>query len=103
MHTWCAEYNTRLLCYKSSPEPRQIKMMKVLILSVLMCGLVSCSPVPSKEEEARGLLEDIIIGQIQNQINNLLGITTTKGTPVLDIVGGILGGETTTAAPTADE
>merc|ERR1740128_1498198 len=52
---------------------------------------------------SRGLLEDIIIGQIQNQINNLLGITTTKGTPVLDIIGGIVGGETTTtAAPASD-
>ena len=76
--------------------------MKSILVSVLLCGLVSCSPVPSKEEEARGLLEDIIIGQIQNQINNILGITTTKGTPVLDIIGGIVGGETTTAAPAAD-
>ena len=77
-------------------------MMKSVLVSVLLCGLVSCSPVPSKEEEARGLLEDIIIGQIQNQINNILGITTTKGTPVLDIIGGIVGGETTTVAPEAD-
>merc|ERR1719431_2419144 len=53
-----------------------------------------------QEEQARGLLEDIIIGQIQNQINNLLGITTTRGTPILDLAGGILGGgETTTPAP----
>merc|ERR1719233_2401299 len=46
---------------------------------------------------------DIMIGQItdqiQNQINNLLGITTTKGTPILDLAGGILGVETTTAPP----
>merc|ERR1712183_589479 len=78
------------------------KMMK-LLLTILLCGLVSCTPVPSKEEQARGLLEDIIIGQIQNQINNLLGITTTKGTPVLDIIGGIVGGETTTTeAPATD-
>merc|ERR1712183_206770 len=78
------------------------KMMK-LLLTILLCGLVSCTPVPSKEEQARGLLEDIIIGQIQNQINNLLGITTTKGTPVLDIIGGIVGGETTTTAAPAAE
>merc|ERR1712042_352622 len=53
----------------------------------------------SKEEQARGLLEDIIIGQIQNQINNLLGITTTRGTPILDLAGGILGGGETTTPP----
>merc|ERR1712128_213083 len=38
-----------------------------------------------------------------NQINGLLGITTTRGTPVLDVVGGLLGGETTTTpAPAAE-
>ena len=89
---------------RSQSRARQIKMMKVFLLSVLMYGLVSSTPVPSKEEEARGLLQDIIIGQIQNQINNVLGITTTKGTPVLDVIGGIIGGETTTvAAPAADQ
>ena len=75
-----------------------------LLLSILLCGLVSSTPVPTKEEQARGLLQDIIIGQIQNQINGLLGITTTKATPVLDIVGGLLGGETTdTEAPATEK
>merc|ERR1711892_638377 len=83
--------------------PQSIKMMKLTILSILLCSLVSSTPVPSKEEQARGLLQDIIIGQIQNQINGLLGITTTRGTPVLDVVGGLLGGETTTTLAPAVE
>merc|ERR1719213_1479338 len=74
-------------------------MIKLSILSILLFSLASSTPVPSKEEQARGLLEDIIIGQIQNQINNLLGITTTRGTPILDLAGGLLGVETTTAPP----
>merc|ERR1719147_296001 len=77
-------------------------MIKLSILSILLLSLASSTPVPSKEEQARGLLEDIILGQIQNQINNLLGITTTRATPIIDAIGGILnGGETspTTEAP----
>merc|ERR1719348_1305959 len=75
-------------------------MIKLSILSILLFSLASSTPLPSKEqEEARGLLEDIIIGMIQNQINNLLGITTTRGTPILDLAGGILGGGETTTPP----
>ena len=76
-------------------------MIKLSILSILLFSLASSTPLPTKEQEeqARGLLEDIIIGQIQNQINNLLGITTTRGTPILDLAGGLLGVETTTAPP----
>merc|ERR1719290_354192 len=80
-------------------------MIKLSIISILLFSLASSTPLPTKEEEdqARGLLGDIIIGQIQsqiqNQINNLLGITTTRGTPILDLAGGILGVETTTAPP----
>merc|ERR1719356_2085528 len=76
-------------------------MFKLLFFTSVVC-LTASSPVPNKEEKARGLLEDIILGQIQNQINNLLGITTTRATPIIDAIGGILnGGETTTttAAP----
>merc|ERR1712055_698211 len=85
-------------CKKS---PQLIMMIKLSILSILLFSLVSSTPLPTKEQEeqARGLLEDIIWGQIQNQINNLLGITTTRGTPILDIAGGLLGAETTTAPP----
>jgi hypothetical protein len=91
-------------CHSYQKSHQTIKMMKQTILSILLCSLVSSTPVSSKEEQARGLLQDIIIGQIQNQINGLLGITTTKATPVLDIVGGLLGGETTTTeAPAAEK
>merc|ERR1711874_593257 len=81
-------------------SPQQM-MMKLSLISILLFSLVSSTPLPTKEQEeqARGLLEDIIWGQIQNQINNLLGITTTRGTPILDIAGGLLGAETTTAPP----
>merc|ERR1719348_1930800 len=74
-------------------------MIKLSLLSILLFSLATSSLLPSKEEQARGLLEDIIIGQIQNQINNLLGITTTRGTPILDLAGGILGGGETTTPP----
>merc|ERR1719419_633529 len=63
-------------------------MTRIFFFSVLIC-LISCSPVPNKEkEETRNLL---------------LGITTTKATPVLDLVGGLLGGETTTTPAPATE
>merc|ERR1712243_455409 len=80
---------------------QSIMMIKLSLLSILLFSLASSTPLPTKEQEeqARGLLEDIIIGQIQNQINNLLGITTTRGTPILDLAGGLLGVETTTAPP----
>merc|ERR1712243_104165 len=80
---------------------QSIMMIKLSLLSILLFSLASSTPLPTKEqdEQARGLLEDIIIGQIQNQINNLLGITTTRGTPILDLAGGLLGVETTTAPP----
>merc|ERR1719158_2397679 len=74
-------------------------MIKLSILPILLFSLASSTPLPSKQEEARGLLEDIIIGMIQNQINNLLGITTTRGTPILDLAGSILVGTETTTAP----
>merc|ERR1711872_137464 len=79
--------------------PQFIMMIKLSIFSILLFSLASSTPLPSKEEQARGLLEDIIIGQIKNQINNLLGITTTRGTPILDLAGGILGGGETTTPP----
>merc|ERR1712142_1156562 len=76
-------------------------MFKLLFFTSVV-GLTASSPVPNKEEEVRGLLQDIILGQIQNQINSLLGITTTKATPIIDAIGGIIGGETTTTAPASE-
>merc|ERR1711936_958408 len=77
--------------------------MGSLLLGLLLCGMVWSSPVPGQADKDRGLVEDIIIGQIEAQILNLLGITTTRATPVLDVVGGIIGGTTTTTqAPASD-
>ena len=82
--------------------------MRSLLIVLLVSGLASCKNIPQAEEKEvdRGLLGDLLLGLISNmvtdQINNLLGITTTKATPILDIFGGILGGETTTSATTAD-
>ena len=54
------------------------------------------SPVPAEENEAgemanRGLIEDLLIGMIRdlviNQINAILGITTTT-TPCTGLIGG---------------
>ena len=79
-------------------------MFKLSIFTILLCSLVSSTPVPSKEEQERGLVGDIIIDQLKAQLLGLLGITTTRATPVLDIFGGILGGETTTTeAPAAEK
>ena len=84
----------RSSCYSCKKSPQLIMMIKLSIISILLFSLASSTPLPTKEQEdqARGLLEDIIWGQIQNQINNLLGITTTRGTPILDLAGGLLGG-----------
>merc|ERR1712212_844930 len=81
--------------------PQFITMIKLSILSIFLFSLASSTPLPTKEQEdqARGLVQDIIIGQIQNQILSLLGITPTRATPILDLAGGILGVETTTAPP----
>ena len=78
-------------------------MFKLSIFTILLCSLVSSTPVPNKEEQERGLVGDIIIDQIKAQLLGLLGITTTRATPVLDIFGGILGGETTTEAPATEK
>eukprot|EP00091_Calanus_sinicus_P003479 TRINITY_DN13645_c0_g1_i1.p2 TRINITY_DN13645_c0_g1~~TRINITY_DN13645_c0_g1_i1.p2 ORF type:complete len:115 (+),score=50.73 TRINITY_DN13645_c0_g1_i1:109-453(+) len=71
-------------------------MFKQTILSILPGQPCLLTPLPSKEEQERGLIGDIIIDQLTAQLLGLIGITTTRATPVLDIVGGLLGGETTT-------
>ena len=71
-------------------------MIKTLLIAFLICSLAFASPVPAEESEAseiadRGLVEDLIIGMIRdmiiNQINAILGITTTT-TPCSGPLGG---------------
>ena len=70
----------------------------------LVSGLVSGGVITPEEEQERllGLLPGLAINLAHDQWLNLLGVTTTRATPVLDIIGGILpGGETTTTTTTA--
>ena len=71
-------------------------MIKTLLVAFLICSVAFASPVPAEESEAneiadRGLVEDLLIGLIRdmiiNQINAILGITTTT-TPSTGLVGG---------------
>merc|ERR1711970_1716167 len=82
-------------------------VLPVLLLSGLVCG--RNVPDTDQQELDRGLLGDLLLNLISNmvqeQINNLLGITTTtttRGTPILDGIGSLLGGETTTTSTTAE-
>lgn len=74
------------------------KMLKNLLVLFLVVSFAVASPVPEDKEgenpraiEDRGLIEDLLINLIRdmviNQINSILGITTTT-TPC----GGLLGG-----------
>ena len=71
-------------------------MIKTLLFAFLICSVAFASPVPAEEAEAgetvdRGLVEDLLIGMIRdliiNQINAILGITTTT-TPCSGPLGG---------------
>merc|ERR1712055_1147614 len=83
--------------------------MRAVLPVLLLCGLVYGRNVPDTDQQEldRGLLGDLLLNLISNmvqeQINNLLGITTTtttRGTPILDGIGSLLGGETTTTSTT---
>merc|ERR1712183_955849 len=86
-------------------------IMRAVLPVLLLCGLVYGRNVPDNDQQEldRGLLGDLLLSLISNmvqeQINNLLGITTTtttRGTPILDGIGSLLGGETTTTSTTAE-
>merc|ERR1712117_17761 len=84
---------------------KNLKMIKELFLCFLLIGVVINSPVPSEESSEdvssgesgedsaadRGLIEDLLINLIRdmviNQINGILGITTTT-TPCSGLIGG---------------
>ena len=79
-----------------SPVNSTLNMIKTLLVALLVCSMATASPVPAEETEAgemenRGLLEDLLIGMIRdlviNQINAILGITTTT-TPCTGLIGG---------------
>ena len=79
-----------------SPVQFELKMIKTLLFAFLICSVAFASPVPAEEAEAgetvdRGLVEDLLIGMIRdliiNQINAILGITTTT-TPCSGPLGG---------------
>ena len=73
-------------------------MIKTLVFACLLFSVVMASPAPAQpgqegelEVVDRGLLEDLFINTIRdmiiNQINNILGITTTT-TPCTGLIGG---------------
>jgi len=71
-------------------------MIKTLLVTFLIFSVSLASPVPAEESEAgetvdRGLIEELLINMIKdlviNQINAILGITTTT-TPCTGLVGG---------------
>merc|ERR1712179_159328 len=57
--------------------------------------------VPEEEQERLlSLLPGLAINMAHDQWLALLGVTTTRATPVLDIIGGLLPGEETTTTTT---
>ena len=78
---------------------KRLEMIRTVLIVCLLLSAAMASPAPAKVNEEsrelevvnRGLLEDLLINTIRdmviNQINNILGITTTT-TPC----GGLLGG-----------
>merc|ERR1712059_8871 len=87
-------------------------MLRAIFLAFLLCGLATCSPVLKEEfMEERGIVGDLAMGAIQQQIYNTflapLGLTTTAAPrPIIDgiggAIGGILGGDTTTTTASPD-
>merc|ERR1712107_128631 len=78
------------------------------ILMVDTAGAVVDRKMEVEEEDrvgglVTGLAMTLITNMIRDQILNILGITTTKATPILDAIGGVLGiteaTTTTTQAP----
>ena len=68
-----------------------------------MSGLASGGVISPEDEQERilGLLPGLAFNLAHDQWLALLGVTTTRATPVLDIIGGLLpGGETTTTTTT---
>merc|ERR1712059_135487 len=88
-------------------------IMRAIFLAFLLCGLATCSPVLKEEfMEERGIVGDLAMGAIQQQIYNTflapLGLTTTTTAspdmgPLASLFNLIFQGPattTTTQAPT---
>merc|ERR1711990_1328086 len=105
-----------------SISPNKTMLLAPVLAALLFVGPFLASPVPDEEpgalveEEDRfsgaiigSILLQILVNIIRGQIQEILGIsTTTKATPILDLIGGVLfpqaesttastGNETTTA------
>merc|ERR1711990_1386258 len=105
-----------------SISPNKKMLLGPVLAALLFVGPFLASPVPDEEpgalveEEDRfsgaiigSILLQILVNIIRGQIQEILGIsTTTKATPILDLIGGVLfpqaesttastGNETTTA------
>merc|ERR1719249_331609 len=75
------------------------------LVLALLCGFVASIPRPEKvdvEMEDRGLIAlSILVGKLQDVLNNALGISTTaRPRPILDAIAGLFGGNTTTTTTT---
>merc|ERR1712168_360666 len=96
--------------------PQLNMLFAPLIAALMFAGPFLASPLPAEEqgalmEEDRfsgaligSLLLQILVNIIKAQIQEILGITTTtKPTPILDFIGGVLfpAGETTTTDSSA--
>merc|ERR1712168_294063 len=100
----------------SNYRPQLNMLIAPLIAALMLAGPFLASPLPAEEqgalvEEDRfsgaligSLLLQILVNIIKAQIQEILGIsTTTKPTPILDFIGGVLfpAGETTTTDSSA--
>merc|ERR1711936_1248697 len=81
--------------------PVTSEMLSVCLVAALLCSSSLAGPLPREEDRQGDLIIGLLTSLIQDQINNALGITTTRGTPVIDLVGGLLGATTTTTASPA--
>merc|ERR1712172_477895 len=79
------------------------KHFKILVSAGLLVSVVSGGVIISQDREQErllNLLPGLALNLAHDQWLALLGVTTTRATPVLDIIGGLLPGEETTTTTT---
>merc|ERR1712029_565903 len=69
-----------------------------LLVSVVSGGVIISQD--KEQERLLNLLPGLALNLAHDQWLSLLGVTTTRATPVLDIIGGLLPGEETTTTTT---